>query len=259
MRRKRVWISTGVFLVLVGALYALNSYSMRPKAPPEVQLEGRLAEPAPEPPAANTEATAETVKPAEASNAAIGEAKAPAITPAAASADEKALLAKAKGSLVKLETAKGDIYLDLYDDKTPVTVGSFLELVGSKFYDGLTFHRVIPDFMIQGGDPNGDGTGGPGFTIPDEAGKGLKHVRGSLSMAKTEAPNTGGSQFFICHSAPSHLDGLHTVFGECIQGMAVVDKIAIGDKIKKAVILKKSELADADVAKAITARVPDAG
>ncbi|MGQ4871105.1 MAG: peptidylprolyl isomerase, partial [Candidatus Thorarchaeota archaeon] len=145
---------------------------------------------------------------------------------------------------MKLETEKGDIYLELFDDKTPVTVGNFLDLVGTGFYDGLTFHRVISDFMIQGGDPQGDGSGGPGFTIPDEADKGLKHLRGSLSMAKTSAPNTGGSQFFICHTPQPHLDGVHTVFGKCIQGMEVVDRITKGDKILKATILKKSPRAD---------------
>jgi peptidyl-prolyl cis-trans isomerase B (cyclophilin B) len=258
-RTTRVWISAAVLVVLLGALYALNSVSTRPKAPPDVQLEGRLAKPAPEAPPSNVADAVDTTKPAEAGSAAAGDAKAAPLTEATAAADEKALLAKAKGSVVKLDTDKGTLYLDLYDAKVPIAAGNFLELVGRKFYDGLTFHRVIADFMIQGGDPKGDGTGGPGFTIPDEADKGLKHVRGSLAMAKTSAPDSGGCQFYICHSPQPSLDGSYTVFGECIKGMDAVDSIAIGDHIKKAVILKKSALADADVAKALKARVSDGG
>jgi peptidyl-prolyl cis-trans isomerase B (cyclophilin B) len=256
VRNQRIILSTIGLLVLLAGLYALNWYSERPKPPPDVQLEGRLAPPPPEP-TVNAEAPEATVN-------AEGKGEGAQTQPNnAAKADlsneEQQLVAKAKGSVVKLETEKGNIYLELYDDKTPITVGNFLDLVGSGFYDGLTFHRVIANFMIQGGDPKGDGTGGPGFTIPDEADKGLKHVRGSLSMAKTAAPNTGGSQFFICHSPQPHLDGVHTVFGECIQGMDVVDKIAVGDKIKKATILKKSSLADEDIKKAKAARVPNKG
>lgn len=173
------------------------------------------------------------------------------------SEEESIITEHAKGSVVKLETAKGDIVLELFDDKTPVTVGSFLDLVAKGFYDGLTFHRVIADFMIQGGCPRGNGTGGPGFTIPDEADRGLKHERGSLSMAKTSAPNSGGSQFFICHVPCPWLDGVHTVFGKCTAGMQVVDAIRQGDRITSAVILSKSAAADADIEKALAARVPD--
>jgi hypothetical protein len=107
------------------------------------------------------------------------------------SEEESIISEQAKGSVVKLATAKGDIVLELFDEQTPVTVGSFLDLVGKGYYDGLTFHRVIADFMIQGGCPKGNGTGGPGFTIPDEADRGLRHERGSLSMAKTAAPKIG--------------------------------------------------------------------
>lgn len=255
MEKNRIWVTLAVLVVLLGAMLALMSLSNRPKPPPDVPLEGRLAAPVPE--------AINEVGPPE--NAPAPENAAPTETSAApgkglkvisASQKEKDLIANAKGSVVKLETDKGDIYLDLYDDKTPVTVGSFLDLVGKGFYNGLTFHRVIANFMIQGGDPSGDGSGGPGFTIPDEADKRLKHQRGSLSMAKTAQPNTGGSQFFICHTPQPHLDGIHTVFGECIQGMDVVDKIAVGDKIKKAEILKKGALADQDVQQALKARVP---
>jgi peptidyl-prolyl cis-trans isomerase B (cyclophilin B) len=162
-----------------------------------------------------------------------------------------------KGSVVKLETTRGDIVLELFDTVTPVSAGSFLELVARGFYDDLSFHRVIPAFMIQGGDPLGNGSGGPGFTIPDEAGKGLEHERGSLSMAKTAAPNTGGSQFFICHVPCGHLDGVHTVFGACIEGLEVVDAIKQGDRIRAATIIKKSPDADAAITAAEAARVPE--
>ena len=172
-------------------------------------------------------------------------------------ADAAAEIEKATGSVILLETTKGDIYLELYDAKTPVTVGSFLELAGKGFYDGIKFHRVIADFMIQGGDPKGNGTGGPGFTIPDEANKGIKHVRGSLSMAKTAAPNSGGSQFFICHVACKHLDGVHTVFGETIKGLDVVDAIKQGDEIKRAVIVKEGPDAAKNIEAALKARVPE--
>ena len=171
--------------------------------------------------------------------------------------EEQRILDRASGSVVKLETNRGDIYLDLFDQRTPATVGSFLELVGKGYYDGLTFHRVVADFMIQGGDPLGNGCGGPGFTIPDEADRGIKHLRGSLSMAKTSEPNTGGSQFFICHLPCRHLDGVHTVFGHCIQGLEVVDEVRVGDSIKRAVILRRSPYAQSAVQKALKARVKD--
>lgn len=173
------------------------------------------------------------------------------------SEEESIISEQAKGSVVKLATAKGDIVLELFDEQTPVTVGSFLDLVGKGYYDGLTFHRVIADFMIQGGCPKGNGTGGPGFTIPDEADRGLRHERGSLSMAKTAAPNSGGSQFFICHVPCNWLDGIHTVFGKCTEGMDVVDAIRQGDRITSAVVLSKSGSADADIEKALAARVPE--
>jgi peptidyl-prolyl cis-trans isomerase B (cyclophilin B) len=229
---------------------------MRPKPPPDVQYEGRMAQLQEEDvETPETEGPTEDALGDEGAQTPTGDGSTIEVAPA--SEQEKTLIGKAKGSLVKLETAKGDIYLDLYDDKTPITTGSFLELVGKGFYDGLVFHRVIPNFMIQGGDPQGDGSGGPGFTIPDEADKGLKHLRGSLSMAKTAAPNTGGSQFFVCHAPQAHLDGVHTVFGECIEGMDVVDKIKQGDKITKATILKQSDAAEDNIEQAKDARVPE--
>lgn len=262
MQQRRLLFSAIGIVILFAAIAALNSASNRPKPPPDVELEGRLA--TPPPPAPEKEAKTDEAKAGKTATKAEKPAKDAKTekkdTPEGSvsmTEDEKKLVADAKGSVVKIETDKGDIYLDLYDDKTPVTVGSFLDLVGSGFYDGLKFHRVINDFMIQGGCPLGTGTGGPGFTIPDEADKGLKHVRGTLAMAKTQAPNSGGSQFYICHSPQPHLDGIHTVFGECIKGMDVVDQIKQGDKMNALVILKKSDVAAADIEKAKKARVPE--
>jgi len=172
--------------------------------------------------------------------------------------EDKIALDLARGSLVKLQTTVGNIYLDLFDEAVPVTAGNFMDLVARGFYDGLTFHRVIAGFMIQGGCPRGDGTGSPGYTIPDEIVKGLRHRRGSLSMAKTEPPDTGGCQFFICHRPQPHLDGVHTVFGRCVSGMAAVDEMRAGGVIKRATILRQSDHAADAIAKALAARVPDA-
>jgi peptidyl-prolyl cis-trans isomerase B (cyclophilin B) len=135
-----------------------------------------------------------------------------------------------------LETAKGTINIQFFDKDAPKTVKNFVELSEKGFYDGLNFHRVIPDFMIQGGCPNGNGTGGPGYTIPCEI-NANKHLAGSLSMAH-RGPNTGGSQFFICHSPQPHLDGVHTVFGKT-EDMDVVNAIRQGDKILKVTIVEE--------------------
>ncbi len=129
--------------------------------------------------------------------------------------------------------------VELYDNETPVTVENFVKLAQSGFYDGLTFHRVIPDFVIQGGCPLGTGTGGPGWKIPCETSAERQyHDRGVLSMAHA-GRNTGGSQFFICHSRnnTSHLDGVHTCFGQVIEGVDVVDDIRQGDTIESITIL----------------------
>jgi len=125
----------------------------------------------------------------------------------------------------------GVIKAELYPEIAPITVENFVKLAGSGFYNGLTFHRVIPGFMIQGGCPNGTGTGGPGYTIKGEfAANGvennLKHERGVLSMARAMDPNSAGSQFFIMHETSPHLDGQYAAFGKVIEGMDVVDKIA---------------------------------
>lgn len=134
-----------------------------------------------------------------------------------------------------LETDKGTIHLDLFDQDAPGTVENFVTLANKGFYNGLNFHRVIPNFMIQGGCPEGTGTGGPGYKIPCETqGNPNKHLAGSLSMAHA-GRNTGGSQFFICHSPQPHLDGMHTVFGKT-EDIQVVNAIRVGDKIKSVTI-----------------------
>ena len=136
-------------------------------------------------------------------------------------------------------TNKGIIKLQIHDDKTPKTVANFEKLTGDGFYDGLTFHRVIPDFMIQGGCPQGTGTGGPGYSFEDEFHSDLKHDGpGVLSMANS-GPNTNGSQFFITHVATPWLDGKHSVFGKVIEGQDVVNAIQQGDKIEKVTITEE--------------------
>jgi len=129
------------------------------------------------------------------------------------------------------DTDRGPVRLELYPDKAPLTVANFVNLAQRGFYDGLNFHRVIPDFMVQGGCPQGTGTGGPGYKFEDETSNGVRHERGVLSMANA-GPNTNGSQFFITHVATSWLDGKHTVFGKVVEGMDIVDKVAQGDLIK---------------------------
>jgi peptidyl-prolyl cis-trans isomerase B (cyclophilin B) len=132
---------------------------------------------------------------------------------------------------VEMQTDKGTMVIELFQADAPNTVKNFLDLIEKGYYNGLTFHRVISDFMVQGGCPNGTGTGGPGYKINCEINPN-KHERGSLSMAHA-GKNTGGSQFFICHSPQRHLDGVHTVFGKVVTGVEVVDKLAKGDKMTK--------------------------
>jgi peptidyl-prolyl cis-trans isomerase B (cyclophilin B) len=130
------------------------------------------------------------------------------------------------------DTDKGTIRVELFEQQTPKTVGNFESLCEKKFYDGLKFHRVIPNFMIQGGCPQGTGTGGPGYKFEDEFDPSLRHDGpGVLSMANA-GPNTNGSQFFITHVACPHLDGKHSVFGKVIEGQDVVDSIEQGDTMK---------------------------
>jgi peptidyl-prolyl cis-trans isomerase B (cyclophilin B) len=136
-----------------------------------------------------------------------------------------------KGS-IELENGN-KVLIEFFDKAAPGTVANFEKLANSGFYNGLTFHRVIPGFVAQGGCPIGNGTGGPGYTIKCEtAGNPHKHVRGALSMAHA-GKDTGGSQFFICYDAFPHLDGVHTVFGQVVEGMEHVDKIKPGDKMKE--------------------------
>ncbi|MBW6470760.1 MAG: peptidylprolyl isomerase [Methanosarcinaceae archaeon] len=130
--------------------------------------------------------------------------------------------------IATIVTDKGVIKIELYENRAPITTKNFIDLAESGFYDGLTFHRVIRNFMIQGGDPLGSGTGGPGYNIPDEFHPELKHTTGTLSMANS-GPNTGGSQFFITEAPQPHLDGKHSVFGQVIEGQDVVVKIEQGD------------------------------
>ena len=132
-----------------------------------------------------------------------------------------------------ISTEKGDMKAELYADETPIAVENFIKLAESRFYDGLTFHRVIPNFVIQGGCPNGNGTGGPGWTIKCETSAERQyHDRGVLSMAH-RGKDTGGSQFFICHNRRNtqHLDGVHTCFGKVVEGEDVIDDIRPGDLI----------------------------
>jgi len=138
----------------------------------------------------------------------------------------------------EIQTAKGTMKVEFYEKDAPGTVANFVKLASEGFYDGLTFHRVIPDFVIQGGCPLGTGTGGPGYTIMCETkGDNQYHDKGVLSMAHA-GPNTGGSQFFICHSRTNtkHLDRQHTCFGKVVEGLDVIDQIKQGDVINKIVI-----------------------
>ena len=133
--------------------------------------------------------------------------------------------------IATFDTDRGPIRIQLEPEKAPLTVANFANLAQRGFYDGLSFHRVINDFMVQGGCPQGTGTGGPGYRFEDETSNGLSHDRGVLSMANA-GPGTNGSQFFITHVPCPWLNGKHTVFGKVLEGMDVVDSIKQGDKIK---------------------------
>jgi peptidyl-prolyl cis-trans isomerase B (cyclophilin B) len=151
-------------------------------------------------------------------------------------------LKKARDFTVKkaiIEMDKGKVVIELFAKEAPKTVANFEKLINEGFYNGLSFHRVIRGFVAQGGCPEGNGSGGPGYTIPCETkGNPHKHERGSLSMAH-RGPNTGGSQFFIVYEPQPHLDGMHTVFGKVIEGMDVVDQVQQGDKMNAVTIIEE--------------------
>ncbi len=132
----------------------------------------------------------------------------------------------------------GEIKIELFPGDAPKTVENFVTLAKKGYYDGLIFHRVVPGFVVQGGDPKGNGTGGPGYTIKAEFNK-RKHVRGSVAMARAQHPDSAGSQFYITFGPQPHLDGNYTVFGQVVSGMEHVDKILVGDKMKSVRIIEE--------------------
>jgi len=155
------------------------------------------------------------------------------------SAPPKMSIDTSKNYTATFDTSRGPIVCDLFAKDAPNTVNNFVFLACEKFYDGTKFHRVIADFMVQGGDPQGTGTGGPGYKFGDEVkGNPHKHQRGSLSMANA-GPNTNGSQFFITHVKTDWLDGKHTVFGQVRSGQDVVDKVKQGDVLKSVTIAEE--------------------
>ena len=143
-----------------------------------------------------------------------------------------------KSYTATMKTNKGSIEIKLYPEHAPITVNNFVFLIREGFYDGVRFHRVISNFVVQGGDPTGSGRGGPGYRFEDEVhGNPLKHETGILSMANA-GPNTNGSQFFITHSPQPHLDGKHTVFGKVTSGMDVVNSIRQGDQMEEVTVVE---------------------
>ena len=156
--------------------------------------------------------------------------KLPKTAPLATDADIPA------GTQAKIELDSGSVIIKLLPDVAPNTVANFKVLTDIGFYDGLTFHRVIPGFMAQGGDPSGNGTGGPGYQVKAEFSD-TKHVRGTLSMARSQHPDSAGSQFYICFGPQPHLDGQYTVFGQVTEGMELIDEVDNGTKINSISIL----------------------
>ena len=152
---------------------------------------------------------------------------------------------KKKSQIVTIDTEKGPIKIKLFPEVTPITVANFLKLVNKGFYNGLTFHRVEPNFVVQGGDPAGNGSGGPGWKIKNEDNKKLKHNRGAVAMANA-GPDTAGSQFYIVIGQPApHLDAKdergiskYTIFGQVIKGQDIAEKLAVGDKMLKVSVQK---------------------
>ena len=171
------------------------------------------------------------------------EPKKPAAAPPAAEAPASpaAEPAKVTDIKIKLHTTKGVIEATMFASKTPMTVANYLNLAKRGYYDGLTFHRVIPNFMIQGGDPQGTGTGGPGYKFPDEFDPTLKHSKAGIFSMANAGPGTNGSQFFITHKETSWLNNKHSVFGEVTKGQDVVNAIRAGDKITKIEVLDSTD------------------
>jgi peptidyl-prolyl cis-trans isomerase B (cyclophilin B) len=144
-----------------------------------------------------------------------------------------------KMKIAVIETDRGIIKAELNTEKAPITTKNFIELANSKFYDGLIFHRVEPGFVVQGGDPKGDGTGGSGKNIPLETNPELKHVEGALAMARSQDPNSASSQFYITLAPTPFLDGNYAVFGKVISGMDAAKSIKVGDKMNKVYIISE--------------------
>jgi peptidyl-prolyl cis-trans isomerase B (cyclophilin B) len=142
---------------------------------------------------------------------------------------------------IRMKTSRGEIAATLFASKVPMTVANFLNLCTSEYYNGVTFHRVIQDFMIQGGDPTGTGRGGPGYRFADEFDRSLRHSKPGIFSMANAGPGTNGSQFFITHVPCPHLDGRHSVFGEVTAGQEVVNAVRQGDKIEGVEILDPSE------------------
>lgn len=145
-----------------------------------------------------------------------------------------------ESNMVKIELESGTVTLELYPDVAPKTVKSFKSLISKGFYDGLTFHRVIPGFMAQGGDPDGTGMGGPGFSLKAEFND-KKHVRGTLAMARSSDPDSAGSQFYICYGEQPHLDGQYTIFGQVTDGMALIDDLKTGSVMKSMILIQSGK------------------
>jgi peptidyl-prolyl cis-trans isomerase B (cyclophilin B) len=142
---------------------------------------------------------------------------------------------------IVIHTSRGDIEGTLFASKVPITAANFLNLAKRGYYDGLKFHRVIKDFMIQGGDPTGTGSGGPGYNFADEIDRSLKHNKAGMFSMANSGPNSNGSQFFITHVPTPWLDGKHAIFGEVTRGQEVVNSIAQGDKIQSIEVLDSTD------------------
>lgn len=142
---------------------------------------------------------------------------------------------------ITMKTNKGDIHATMFASKVPLTVANFLNLASQNYYDGITFHRVIQNFMIQGGDPRGTGAGGPGYDFEDEFHNDLRHSKAGIFSMANAGPGTNGSQFFVTHGPTPHLDRMHSVFGEVTDGIDVVNAVAQGDKIESIEILDSTD------------------